>query len=290
VTTPEKIQDVEGGRKRIGELLVEEKVATPAEIQSALAEQEHLKKLKEKQDLGTSSIRVASEKLDALVDLVGELVTLQARLSQTGSELHDGGLSLIAEQFERLVSQLRDNTMSIRMLPIGSTFSRFRRVVRDLSTELGKEIELVTDGAETELDKTVIERLNDPLVHIIRNSVDHGIELPEARVAAGKTRGGSVSLAAMHSGAYVLISVADDGGGLDTDRIYAKAVERGIVPQGATLSEQELFQLIFAPGFSTAKVVTSVSGRGVGMDVVKREIDSLGGRSTWNPSAESGRK
>ncbi len=277
VTTPEKIQDVEGGRKRIGELLVEEKVATPAEIQSALAEQEHLKKLKEKQDLGTSSIRVASEKLDALVDLVGELVTLQARLSQTGAELHDGGLSLIAEQFERLVSQLRDNTMSIRMLPIGSTFSRFRRVVRDLSTELGKEIELVTDGAETELDKTVIERLNDPLVHIIRNSVDHGIELPEARVAAGKTRGGTVSLAAMHSGAHVLITVADDGGGLDTDRIYAKAVERGIVPQGATLSEQELFQLIFAPGFSTAKVVTSVSGRGVGMDVVKREIDSLGG-------------
>ncbi len=277
VTTSEKIQDVEGGRKRIGELLVEEKVATPAEIQSALAEQEHLKRLKEKQDLGTSSIRVASEKLDALVDLVGELVTLQARLSQTGAELHDGGLSLIAEQFERLVSQLRDNTMSIRMLPIGSTFSRFRRVVRDLSTELGKEIELVTDGAETELDKTVIERLNDPLVHIIRNCVDHGIELPEVRLAAGKTRGGSVSLAAMHSGAYVLISVADDGGGLDTDRIYAKAVERGIVPQGATLSEQELFQLIFAPGFSTAKVVTSVSGRGVGMDVVKREIDSLGG-------------
>ena len=277
VTTPEKIQGIEVGRKRFGELLVDEKVATPAEVQSALAEQEHLKKLKDKQDLGTSSIRVASEKLDALVDLVGELVTLQARLSQTAGDLHDGSLSLIAEQFERMVAQLRDNTMSIRMLPIGSTFSRFRRVVRDLSAELGKEIELVTEGAETELDKTVIERLNDPLVHIIRNSVDHGVELPEVRVAAGKPRFGTVSLAAMHSGAHVLISVSDDGGGLDADSIYAKAVERGVVQSGAALSEQELFQLIFAPGFSTAKVVTSVSGRGVGMDVVKREIDSLGG-------------
>jgi two-component system chemotaxis sensor kinase CheA len=291
VTTPEKIQNVEGGRKRIGELLVEEKVATSAQVQSALAEQEHLKRLKDKQqDLGTSSIRVASEKLDALVDLVGELVTLQARLSQTATDFHDGGLSLIAEQFERLVAQLRDNTMSIRMLPIGSTFSRFRRVVRDLSAELGKEIELATEGAETELDKTVIEKLNDPLVHIIRNSVDHGIESPDDRVAAGKERCGTVSLAAMHSGAHVLISVADDGGGLDTDRIYAKAVERGIVQQGAPLSEQEMFQLIFAPGFSTAKVVTSVSGRGVGMDVVKREIDSLGGSVFVESTRGSGTK
>lgn len=291
VTTPEKIQDVEGGRKRIGELLVEEKVATPAQVQSALAEQEHLKRLKDKQqDLGTASIRVASEKLDALVDLVGELVTLQARLSRTSADLHDGGLSLISEQFERLVSQLRDNTMSIRMLPIGSTFSRFRRVVRDLSAELGKEIELETEGAETELDKTVIEKLNDPLVHIIRNSVDHGIELPDDRVAAGKDRRGTVSLAAMHSGAHVLISVSDDGGGLNTDRIYAKAVERGIVSPGVTLSEQELFQLIFAPGFSTAKVVTSVSGRGVGMDVVKREIDSLGGSVSVDSIRGSGTK
>lgn len=279
VTTPEKIRDAMDGQKKIGELLVEKNVATPEQVKSALDEQDHLKRLKEgkQQDSATSSIRVASEKLDALVDLVGELVTLQARLSRTASDIRDGGLSMISEQFERLVSQLRDNTMSIRMLPIGSTFSRFRRVVRDLSAELGKEIELVTNGAETELDKTVIEKLNDPLVHIIRNSVDHGIELPSDRVAAGKARSGTVTLSAMHSGAYVLISISDDGGGLDVDRILTKAVERGIVPAGANLSEQELYQLIFAPGFSTAKVVTSVSGRGVGMDVVKREIDSLGG-------------
>ena len=277
VTTPEKIKSLEVNRKRIGEILVQERIATAEQVNSALSEQEHIKRLKEKQDLGTGSIRVSSDKLDALVDLVGELVTLQARLAQTSQDTKEGDLSAISEQFERLVSQLRDNTMSIRMLPIGSTFSRFRRVVRDLSSDLRKEIELVTEGADTELDKTVIEKLNDPLVHIIRNSVDHGIELPDERVAAGKRRTGTVTLSALHSGAHVHIKVEDDGGGLDADRIYAKAVEKGIVAQGSTLSEQELFQLIFAPGFSTAKVVTSVSGRGVGMDVVKREIDSLGG-------------
>lgn len=277
VTTAERIRSVETTRKRIGELLVEEQIATSDQVKSALSEQEHLKRLKEKQDLGTASIRVASEKLDALVDLVGELVTLQARMASTAQNLHDGTLSSISELFERLVSQLRDNTMSIRMLPIGSTFSRFRRVVRDLSSELGKEIELVTEGADTELDKTVIEKLNDPLVHIIRNSVDHGIELPDERAAAGKSRNGTVTLSAMHSGAYVLIKVKDDGGGLNTESIYAKAEERNIIAPGTSLSEQELFHLIFAPGFSTAKTVTSVSGRGVGMDVVKRQIDSLGG-------------
>ncbi|MFA6504585.1 MAG: chemotaxis protein CheA [Treponemataceae bacterium] len=279
VTTSERIQTVVESQMRLGEILVQEKVATPEQVKSALEEQEQLKRLKESKqhDAVTTSIRVASEKLDALVDLVGELVTLQARLARTATELRDGQLSMISEQFERLVSQLRGNTMSIRMLPIGSTFSKFRRVVRDLSAELGKEIELVTEGAETELDKTVIERLNDPLVHIIRNSVDHGIELPSQREAAGKSRQGTVSLSALHSGAHVLIEIADDGAGLNTERILAKAIERGIVPAGSSLSEQELFQLIFAPGFSTAQVVTSVSGRGVGMDVVKREIDSLGG-------------
>jgi two-component system chemotaxis sensor kinase CheA len=279
VTTRDRIQSVVESQKKLGEILVQEKVATSEQVKSALDEQEQLKRLKEskQQELGTSSIRVASDKLDALVDLVGELVTLQARLSRTASDLRDGSLSLIAEQFERLMSQLRGNTMSIRMLPIGSTFSKFRRVVRDLSADLGKETELVTEGAETELDKTVIEKLNDPLVHIIRNSVDHGIEKPEVRVAAGKPRTGTVTLSAKHSGAHDLIEVWDDGAGLNTERILAKAIERGIVPAGASLSEQELFQLIFAPGFSTAQVVTSVSGRGVGMDVVKREIDSLGG-------------
>jgi len=279
ITTPDRIESVAGTQKRLGEILVSERIATPEQVKSALDEQNHLRKLKEsrQQDLSTTSIRVASEKLDALVDLVGELVTLQARLNQTSSNQRDAGLSVISEQFERLVSQLRDNTMSIRMLPIGSTFSKFRRLLRDLSSELGKEIDLVTSGAETELDKTVIERLGDPLVHILRNSVDHGIELPARREAAGKPRKGTVTLSANHSGAHVLIEVSDDGGGLDTERILSKAIERGIVAEGAVLGEQELFQLIFAPGFSTSQTVSEVSGRGVGMDVVKREIDTLGG-------------
>jgi len=194
-------------QKKLGEVLVEKKVISTPQIESALVEQEHLKKVHDHNEMAASSIRVASEKLDSLVDLVGELVTLQARLAQTSIDLGDSTLASISEQFDRLISQLRDNAMSIRMLPIGSTFNKFRRVVRDLSLELGKEAELVTDGAETELDKTVIEKLGDPLVHIIRNSVDHGIEHPDARIAAGKQRAGTIKLVARHSGAYVLITV-----------------------------------------------------------------------------------
>ena len=272
----ETIGSVLEGHKRIGETLVEQKVVSTSEVASALLEQEHLKKIQERKEV-TGSIRVASDKLDGLVDLVGELVTLQARLSQTAFERQDSALGSISEQFERLISQLRDNTMSIRMLPIGSTFNKFRRVVRDLSLELGKEVELQTEGAETELDKTVIERLSDPLVHIIRNSLDHGIESPDKRREAGKIVPGTIRLAARHSGAYVLIQVSDDGKGLDAEAIRRKGIERGLIAQGQELSENDLFQLIFAPGFSTARVVTTVSGRGVGMDVVRREIDSLGG-------------
>ncbi len=266
-----------GSQKKLGQVLVESKILSKPEVDSALVEQEHLKKVQDKTEAAAGSIRVASDKLDALVDLVGELVTLQARLSQTSLELKDVSLASISEQFERLIAQLRDNTMSIRMLPIGSTFNKFRRVVRDLSIELGKEAELVTEGAETELDKTVIEKLGDPLVHIIRNSLDHGIERPDEREKAGKPRKGIITLSARHSGAYVLIQVSDDGKGLDRDAIYAKGLERGLIVPGQEMTDNELFLLIFAPGFSTAKAVTTVSGRGVGMDVVKREIDSLGG-------------
>ena len=276
LVSAETIGTVLESHKRIGETLVEQKVVSTDEVASALLEQEHLKKIQERKEV-TGSIRVASDKLDSLVDLVGELVTLQARLSQTAFERQDSVLGSISEQFERLISQLRDNTMSIRMLPIGSTFNKFRRVVRDLSLELGKEVELQTEGAETELDKTVIERLSDPLVHIIRNSLDHGIESPEKRREAGKAIPGVIRLSARHSGAYVLIQVSDDGKGLDAEAIRHKGIERGLITQGQELSENDLFQLIFAPGFSTARVVTTVSGRGVGMDVVRREIDSLGG-------------
>ena len=232
-----------------------------------------------RQDLESTSTlsRVPAARLDALVNLVGEMSTVQARLSQTVSSMDHAGLHSIAEEVERLTAELRDNTMSIRMLPIGTTFSKFKRLVRDLSGELGKDIVLVTEGGETELDKTVIERLNDPLVHLIRNCIDHGIESPGVREAAGKPRQGTVQLSAMHSGASVLIRVTDDGAGLDADSIKSRALEKGLITAEAELSENELFSLIFAPGFSTAKQITSVSGRGVGMDVVKRSIDSLRG-------------
>jgi two-component system chemotaxis sensor kinase CheA len=273
----EALRDALKSQKRLGEVLIEKHIVSKPQVESALMEQEHLKKVREHGEGVAASIRVASDKLDALVDLVGELVTLQARLQQTALGLKDAGIASITEQFERLISQLRDNTMSIRMLPIGSTFNKFRRVVRDLSLELGKEAELVAEGADTELDKTVIERLGDPLVHIIRNSLDHGIEAPDFRERAGKSRMGTIKLAARHSGASVLIQVSDDGKGLDREAIRNKAIERGLIAPAQELPDKELYNLIFEPNFSTAKVVTTVSGRGVGMDVVKREIDTLGG-------------
>ncbi|OGU04622.1 MAG: chemotaxis protein CheA [Geobacteraceae bacterium GWC2_58_44] len=273
------MKEVLAQQKRFGELAVSRGIIPEARLQSALVEQRHIKEVRqEKQSAeAASSIRVPAERLDELVNLVGELVTVQARLSQTATLREDAELSAIAEEVERLTAELRDSALNIRMLPIGSTFSKFKRLVRDLSGELGKEIEMTTDGAETELDKTVIEKLNDPLVHLIRNSIDHGVELPQAREAAGKPRHGTVHLAAVHSGDSVLITIADDGAGLDKEAIRAKAVDKGIIAASAELPEKELFALIFAPGFSTAKKVSSVSGRGVGMDVVKRAIEALRG-------------
>ncbi|MBN2654061.1 MAG: chemotaxis protein CheA [Nitrospirae bacterium] len=275
----ESLQNVLNKQKRIGELLVEEGLVSSDQIQTALTEQKHIQGVRDKrQKVETdTSIRVASEKLDMLVNLVGELVTVQARLTQTAANNNNPELLLISEEVERLSAELRDNTMSIRMLPIGSTFSKFKRLVRDLSNELHKEIELTTDGAETELDKTVIDKLGDPMVHLIRNSIDHGIELPDEREAAGKPRRGNLHLSARHSGANVLIEIIDDGKGLDPDVIRAKAVEKGLISHDASLTDKEIFSLILLPGFSTAKTVTNVSGRGVGMDVVKKAIDSLRG-------------
>ena len=228
-------------------------------------------------DRGGSSMRVAAERLDELMDRVGELVIAQSRLTQIASASNDLNLKNVAEELERLASGLRDTTMGIRMVPIGSLFGRFRRLVHDLSHDLGKEIEFVTTGEETELDKTMIERLADPLVHLIRNSIDHGIESPERRLAAGKGERGRVKLSATHSGAEVAISISDDGKGLDAQRIRAKAEEAGLIAPDAKIADAELYQMIFHPGFSTAGEITSVSGRGVGMDVVKRTIEGLRG-------------
>jgi len=274
------------GRKKIGELLMDAGLVKPEQIEAALKEQEQVRKVREKRQQSSpqgntaeavTSLRVPADKLDKLVDLVGELVTVQSRLSQTAAVRQDSELTAIAEEVERLTEELRDNTLNIRMLPIGSTFSKFKRLVRDLSQDLGKQVEMTTSGAETELDKTVLEKLNDPLVHIIRNSIDHGIETPDVRRAAGKPEGGTVHLSAEHSGDSVLLTIRDDGKGLDANAIRAKAVEKGLISETDTLSTSELYQLIFAPGFSTAKTISSVSGRGVGMDVVKKAIEALRG-------------
>jgi len=224
------------------------------------------------------SVRVPAERLDDLMDRVGELVIAQSRLSQVAAASTDAQVKSIAEDIERLALELRDSTMGVRTVPIGSLFGRFRRLVHDLSAQLGKEIALVTVGEDTELDKTVVEKLNDPLIHLLRNSIDHGLEQPDGRAAAGKPSCGRITLTARHAGAEVLLSIADDGRGLDRERIRARAEERGLVQPGEILRDSELFAVIFQPGFSTAREVTSLSGRGVGMDVVKQAIEALRGK------------
>ena len=227
-----------------------------------------------------SSIRVGTEKVDQLINLVGELVITQAMLLQTATQMQERAperLTLGLIQLERNTRDLQEAVMSIRMLPISFVFSRFPRVVRDLSSKLGKQVALKTSGETTELDKGLIERLTDPLTHLIRNSLDHGVEPPEKRIAAGKNPMGTITLKAYHQGGNIVIEVGDDGAGIDRRKILAKARERGLAVS-EQMSDQEVYALIFEAGFSTAEVVTDVSGRGVGMDVVRRNIQALSGR------------
>jgi two-component system chemotaxis sensor kinase CheA len=274
-----ELDNMLNNQKRIGQILMDKNLVEPGIVESALAEQQHVKEKKQKraEALSVGSIRVAAEKLDRLVDLVGELVTVQARLTQESLHQKKPELVSISEEVERLTSELRDNTMSIRMLPIGTTFNKFKRLVRDLSNDLGKQVEMETDGGDTELDKTVIEQLNDPLIHIIRNSIDHGIEVPDVRKRNGKNEKGIVHLSAIHSGSNVLIQIKDDGAGLDVNKIRNKSIERNLMHPDDEKSDKEIFLMIFEPGFSTADKVSGVSGRGVGMDVVKRCIETLRG-------------
>jgi two-component system, chemotaxis family, sensor kinase CheA len=227
----------------------------------------------------SSSIRVGIEKVDQLINLVGELVITQAMIEQRTDSLdpmlHERLLNSVS-QLTRNTRDLQEAVMSIRMMPMDYVFSRFPRMVRDLASKLGKRIEFVTHGAATELDKGLIERIVDPLTHLVRNSIDHGIEMPDVRNAAGKGETGKLSLSAAHQGGNIVIEVSDDGGGLNREKILAKAQSQGL-PVSDTMSDADVWQLIFAPGFSTAEVVTDVSGRGVGMDVVKRNITAMGG-------------
>ncbi|WP_122710506.1 chemotaxis protein CheA [Pseudomonas viridiflava] len=222
-------------------------------------------------------VRVNADKLDELINLVGELVIASAGASLLARSCNNAPLQEASSTVSGLVEEILDGALHLRMIPIGDTFNRFRRVVRDVSQELGKDIDLIISGAETELDKTVVEKIGDPLMHLLRNSMDHGIESAEARRASGKSAKGHLSLNAYHDSGSIVIEIADDGAGLNRERILEKAQERGLVASGAVLTDQEIYNLIFEPGFSTAEAVTNLSGRGVGMDVVKRNITLLRG-------------
>jgi two-component system, chemotaxis family, sensor kinase CheA len=228
----------------------------------------------------SSSIRVNTDKIDALINMVGELVITQSMLGQFGEDFDAKNIDKLNDglkQLERNTRELQENVMQIRMLPISFSFNRFPRLVHDLSSKLDKKIELKLSGEGTELDKTVMEKIGDPLVHLVRNSLDHGIEMPEDRIAAGKPETGTIHLNAYHEGGKVVIDIEDDGAGLNKERILSKAIERGIVKEGDKLTDDQINALIFHAGFSTAEIVSDVSGRGVGMDVVKRNIHDLGG-------------
>lgn len=260
----------------VADVAVEETVAAPvksaAPPTSGPATQNDGKNAK-----ATENVRVPAERLDELMDRVGELVIAQSRLSQLAGGSADILLRSVSEDVERLSGELRDTMMVLRMVPIAQLFGRFRRLIHDLARETGKQIELVTEGESTEVDKAVIERLADPLVHLVRNSCDHGLETMEDRIAAGKSPIGRITLIARQSGGDVTITIRDDGRGIDRQRVRAKAESSGLIAANAQISDQELLQMIFQPGFSTAAAVTNLSGRGVGMDVVKKSVEALRG-------------
>jgi two-component system chemotaxis sensor kinase CheA len=258
----------------IGEILVAQQVVQQPLINAALDKQKQNKEIKTREN---QSIRVDSERLDKLIDLIGELVISTAAANLLALQAHDQAMQEANADVIGLVEQVRDSALQLRMVPIGPTFSKFQRVVRDVSQELGKQIKLEISGAETEVDKSVVEKIGDPLMHLVRNAMDHGIEQADVRYARGKPAEGLIRLNAYHRSGSLVIEVSDDGGGLNRDKILAKAMERGLAQPGQILNDQEIFALIFEPGFSTVDLVSNLSGRGVGMDVVKRNITDLRG-------------
>lgn len=269
------IEQDQGDPRHLGEILVEQGVVEPAHVREALERQAD-----QRAGVADSTIRVDVALLDDLMNLVGELVLARNQLLQWGAERAvDSVFVNTSQRLNLITTELQARMMKTRMQPVGNVWGRFPRVVRDLASKFSKQVAVVMEGSETELDKTVIEAIKDPLTHLVRNSVDHGIEMPEDRARAGKPRQGTLSLRAYHEGGQVILEIADDGRGVDVERVKAKAVERGLVTErrAAELSDREATQLIFLPGFSTADAVTSVSGRGVGMDVVKTNIERIGG-------------
>ncbi len=268
---------------KLGEILVEQQVVQPELVVAAVTRQ---KQVSDKKLAESRLIRIQADKLDKLIDLVGELVIAGASVNLLALRSRMGDLVEAASLTNRLVEDIRDAALQLRMVQIGETFNRFNRVVRDVSRELGKDIDLVISGGETELDKSMVEKIGDPLMHLVRNAMDHGIESREARLAAGKAEKGRLELNAFHDSGSIVIEVVDDGGGLNRDKIMAKAIEKGIVQPGQSLSDNEIYNLIFEAGFSTVEQVSNLSGRGVGMDVVKRNIQSL--RGSVEISSEAG--
>jgi len=262
----------------IGTILVENQAVPPAVVEAALNKQKTAASDKPARVTGESrSIRIDADRLDQLITLVGELIIAGASTELLARKRHDSELIEASSRLASLVQDVRDGALQLRMVKIGATFSKFQRVVHDVARELGKDIALDISGEDAELDKTVVEKIGDPLLHLVRNAIDHGIEPAEQRLAKGKPARGRVRLNAFHDSGSIVIEVGDDGGGLKRERILAKAIERGLVEPGVVLSDPEVFELIFEPGFSTAEQVTNLSGRGVGMDVVKRNITALRG-------------
>ena len=282
--SPDKSAGPSAGQKVKSQVL-EESQTVSGELLSERRKESDRRKQSNRRTTGaktgdTSSIRVGIDKVDDVINLVGELVITQSMLSTLGEDFNMERIHKLLDglsQLERNTRELQESVMRMRMLPISFSFSRFPRMVHDMSQKLGKKIELIMLGEQTELDKTVIEKISDPLVHLVRNALDHGIEMPEERVAAGKPETGTVTLNAYHKGGNIIIEVKEDGRGLNAEKIKAKAIEREIVSADAELSDDQINDLIFMAGFSTADVVSDVSGRGVGMDVVRRNIHSLGG-------------
>ncbi len=280
VVSRETLDQALAQQKRVGQILVEQHAASPQQVEQALQKQRQQESAAQSKKTDTASIRVDTDKIDKLINLVGELVITQSMLSDLGARFEMSHMPVLLErmaQLERNTREIQERVMSIRMLPIGTAFSRFPRLVRDLSAKAGKKIQLVLSGEETELDKTVIESISDPLTHLVRNSADHGLEPPEERLDNNKQEIGTIRLNAFHEGGNICITVEDDGRGLNRDKILAKAVKQGLIGENEKLSDEQIWLLIFKPGFSTAEKVTDVSGRGVGMDVVKRNIEGLGG-------------
>ena len=260
--------------KRLGEILVDKGMATPDKVDNALILQAASGKR------SAETVKVDTQKLDNLVNLVGELVIANALINEVLGNANSTNTSANKNlsHLNKIVKDIQDQVMSMRMVPLKSTFQKMARLVRDVSTKVGKKVRLEVSGEETELDKTVIEEINDPLVHIIRNSVDHGIEPQDERIAKGKPADGLVRLNAFHKGGNIVIEIEDDGKGLCKDKLLKKAIEKGLVEESASLSDQQIYNLIFTAGFSTAEKITDVSGRGVGMDVVKENVERLRGK------------